>query len=948
MSVILQQQTFVAADWGVAVVSGGTATVSQQFAFGVALTGTLTQGATISVVEQNPSHTVLNLTVTGTGANNGFVLVDGGGTDYLFANTTLTVGSQLPATPGGFATYQAPARTLAWTGSKDTSFANAGNWSDTSNGLNPAAAAPGGADSAGFLSGGGTITGTGTAAALQFGGSTLWDVTGAASLSAGTGVTVGQGGAATLLINGGASVNGLGASDIISGGSGSVASVTVDGTASAWKSADELIVGNPGTGNLTISNKASLSAAGSASLPALVLGAASGANGTLSVTGTGSQASLVGQSNVGQAGTGQLTVGSQGTVITGGSTVAPSQGIDVAQAAGGSGAIAVSGSKSLLSNTGQFIVGDAGLGSLSISSGATVITTPGGVGGLAGLVVGNSAGAAGSSVNLSGTGSNLQVTGLLDVGTAGSGSLQLSGGATVVAGSLDAGNISSAVGQISLSGSTTTMTVTGDATVADDGTGVLSVLNGATFSATDLTIGSQGNSSGALVVSGAGSVINLTGSLNIGTALGVGDLTIGPGGAVHAAVVNLQGQVVLEGGNLDPTVTIINQGQTGGGNGTLQAGDIIDEGVVQAGGTKPSQRLLVVQGTVLGGGTLTINGTVQPSNPAGVLQINASGTMELTGPVLNAATTTFTDNLAQPGTYTVNNSVVDVTFADALGVLLLDDIAGFAGTITTFKGGDSFVITGGTLSNLGVNNSNTLTFADSGVNAGGGGIDSIIFGSAVSAANFNIVNGNTVQVACFAAGTRIGTQAGLVAVEELAVGDLVVTKSGRAEPIKWIGSRAVNCARHPSPQTVWPVRVEAGAFGQGLPVRDVYLSPDHAVFVDGVLVPVKLLVNGTTISQVKRDRVTYYHVELPHHEVIGAEGLPVESYLDTGDRADFGGDAIRLFPDFTARLAFDTAAVWETRGVAKLVLGGDRLDAIRREVNRFATPTKLGYETGRA
>ncbi len=557
-----------------------------------------------------------------------------------------------------------------------------------------------------------------------------------------------------------------------------------------------------------------------------------------------------------------------------------------------------------------------------------------------------------SNGGVTGTGS----VSVLDVGSVGSGVLQLDGGATIVTGSPDAGVIASSVGQVGLTGAGTTMIVTGNAIVADGGTGVLSVLNGATFDAGSLTIGSQGNSSGALIVSGAGSVINLVGALNIGTALGIGDLTVGPGAAVHAGVVNLQGQVVLEGGLLDPTVTIINQGQTAGGNGTLQAGDIIDEGVIQAGGTKPSQRLLVVQGTVLGGGTLTINGTVQPSNPAGVLQINASGTMELTGPVLNAATTTFTDNLAQPGTYTVNNSVVDVTFADALGVLLLDDIAGFGGTITSFKGGDSFVITGGTLSNLGVSNSNTLTFSDTGVNAGSGGIDQIIFGSAVSAANFNIVNGNTVQVACFAAGTRIATMDGPIAVEDLAIGDQVLTFEGRYtaipdqaptagrsrhERIAWIGSRFVNCAAHPAPATVWPVRVSAGAFGPGLPEYDLFLSPDHAVFVTGVLVPVKLLVNGASIVQVKRDQVRYFHVELPRHDVILAEGLPVESYLDIGDRANFGGDVTRLFPDFMARFRPDAAWAWETKGAAKFVTGGAELAAAKRVVRKNAPLDRL-------
>ncbi len=112
-------------------------------------------------------------------------------------------------------------------------------------------------------------------------------------------------------------------------------------------------------------------------------------------------------------------------------------------------------------------------------------------------------------------------------------------------------------------------------------------------------------------------------------------------------------------------------------------------------------------------------------------------------------------------------------------------------------------------------------------------------------------------------------------------------------------------------------------------VRD--LSPDHAVFVNGVLVPVKLLINGKTIIQEKRSSVTYYHVELPEHAVILAEGLPTESYLDTGDRTNFdGAETIRLFPDFATRLASDAARAWQARGVAPLVLTGPALAAARR------------------
>jgi hypothetical protein len=75
----------------------------------------------------------------------------------------------------------------------------------------------------------------------------------------------------------------------------------------------------------------------------------------------------------------------------------------------------------------------------------------------------------------------------------------------------------------------------------------------------------------------------------------------------------------------------------------------------------------------------------------------------------------------------------------------------------------------------------------------------------------------------------------------------------------------------------------------GAPRRDLFLSPDHAVFVDGALIPVRYLANGATIVQERRDQVSYWHVELDRHAVILAEGLACESYLDTGNRASFTG-----------------------------------------------------------
>ena len=189
-------------------------------------------------------------------------------------------------------------------------------------------------------------------------------------------------------------------------------------------------------------------------------------------------------------------------------------------------------------------------------------------------------------------------------------------------------------------------------------------------------------------------------------------------------------------------------------------------------------------------------------------------------------------------------------------------------------------------------------------------------------------------------GTRIATHQGEVAVEVLKVGDLIRVVDGRDTPIVWIGHRRVDCARHPHPELVWPVRVRAGSFGPGEPRRDLLLSPDHAVLVEDVLVPVKHLINGTSVAQFQMAEVMYYHVELAAHDILLAEGLPAESYLDTGDRSNFsnGVGAVALHPNFSAHM-------WEGFGCAPLVVFGPKIESVRqllRDRARLTRPAKRG------
>lgn len=157
---------------------------------------------------------------------------------------------------------------------------------------------------------------------------------------------------------------------------------------------------------------------------------------------------------------------------------------------------------------------------------------------------------------------------------------------------------------------------------------------------------------------------------------------------------------------------------------------------------------------------------------------------------------------------------------------------------------------------------------------------------------------------CFAAGTLVATARGEVAVEDLRVGDLVVTVGGDAalQPVVWLGHTRMNIARHPNPAAAAPILITAGALADGVPHRDLRVSPEHAMFLDGCLVPAKHLVNGASIVQeVWCPEVTYWHVELATHSVLVAEGALSESYFDDGNRTFFDNHGVTaLVKDFAS------------------------------------------------
>jgi autotransporter passenger strand-loop-strand repeat protein len=192
----------------------------------------------------------------------------------------------------------------------------------------------------------------------------------------------------------------------------------------------------------------------------------------------------------------------------------------------------------------------------------------------------------------------------------------------------------------------------------------------------------------------------------------------------------------------------------------------------------------------------------------------------------------------------------------------------------------------------------------------------------------------TAEAPCYRRGTHLLTCRGEIAVEGLRIGDLVQTVLGKAEmPIIWIGRREVGCVRHPKSRQVRPARIAAGAFDPGQPHRVLWLSPDHAIYVEGVLIPVCHLIYGNTIAQVPVDSVTYYHIELAAHDVLLAEGLSAE------------------FPRFVGRveLCEPPRASVAVPGLSRPNVGGIRLraaDRYRAGAGSGACPgRKLRYDT---
>jgi hypothetical protein len=208
---------------------------------------------------------------------------------------------------------------------------------------------------------------------------------------------------------------------------------------------------------------------------------------------------------------------------------------------------------------------------------------------------------------------------------------------------------------------------------------------------------------------------------------------------------------------------------------------------------------------------------------------------------------------------------------------------------------------------------------------------------------------------CFGRGTLILTAHGEVPVESLANGALVMTTNG-ALPVKWVGRqtfrRNASASWHPG---VVPIRVSRFAIDDQTPQRDLYLSQEHCLLIDGVLIPVKHLVNGRSIAfddnAKMSETIEYFGVELDTHEVIFAEGTAAETFQYGGgqivwdnldDYQELYGSEHEVMPAFAPICRYNGGRA-EVRGLLRLAASRfvDVRDPIQIAYDRIAARATL-------
>ncbi len=385
----------------------------------------------------------------------------------------------------------------------------------------------------------------------------------------------------------------------------------------------------------------------------------------------------------------------------------------------------------------------------------------------------------------------------------------------------------------------------------------------------------------------------------------------GPGGIITGGTLYNDGVIIGGNGNLDPygrTETDLS-GYNGAGL-YVQDGVVLNHGLIEAGSdgleataVTVAGGTLVTWGTIAGG--VDAHGTLQPA-----VVISSSGHLVMepgaifSGGVSGSGDTTLElgfDPMSSNGTLDLGNSfsgISELLFdpGSSWDVSALPTAFSKGETIAGFTVGDTISLTGFAATSETLT-AGTLALADE------TGTLVLNIGTEVDDENLRVISqmeGTEIELLCYLSGTNILTPVGEVAIEDLKLGDAVVTRFGGYQKIKWIGTQSYDARFIQNNLEQVPVCITANALEKGVPKRDLYVSPGHSMLIGDVLVLAKALVNGISVAQPRpMNDVRYYQLEFEKHDCVLAEGAWSESYADTpGLRAKFHNvdEFYRMFP----------------------------------------------------
>ncbi|MDE7541187.1 Hint domain-containing protein [Gluconobacter sphaericus] len=422
-----------------------------------------------------------------------------------------------------------------------------------------------------------------------------------------------------------------------------------------------------------------------------------------------------------------------------------------------------------------------------------------------------------------------------------------------------------------------------------------------------------------------GGFVSAYGSLTNTTVNSGGVLTFLTGASVSGTTTVSSGGTLKDEGAYLSNITI-----SSGGSGSVDYfGQVVDT-TVESGGEFFVSAYGTMTDTTISGGTVFVSstpdgGATGGATLSGVTTVTSGGVLEIEGSVQGDAVI----DLSSGATLVIDSDTMPSNVVSGLSDGGRIDLKNLKSVDSVSAASSSTVISGTNQAGDAVTYTLDIAYTDE---------EDGSYGEEIVSDD----DGGFILEACFLTGSMIKTPGGDAAVETLGVGDEVVTfidGSPQIRHVTWAGKAHCVVRPHlPLDQAGYPIRFRKDALSDGVPLRDLLVTSEHCLLLDGRFVPARMLVNGRSIFYDRSiTSYAYHHIETASHSVIMAEGALTESYLDTGNRRAFRQKGAVVAIPTTRNLTWDDAA-------APLCVSRDFVEPLFRQAEARAVAAGVAQE----